>query len=402
MEYKDKNNNKVKAIQLYLIIFVLFSFISYIFTIITGYYNGDFLLQKCTLSFPIFTLNFILTIVPFFILYYIYIFFKKKYKPKYFIPTSSNTIENFSIILNIIYLILVAKYNVGKAFAEVYSAPPLITLIIQIILRLSPTSWLTFSFFITNDKKKMVLFAFMLILNGILTGYFSIFLTLIFMLILKYNYFFIPFIKKNFLVLIFLLAVSAPIMELGYTIRDTIRGTESNVSSMDNTTLIIGKFFGRLSPLPNTSMILQNEKIYKTYAENLPTTFYLNSMIGGVIYSNLKLSYPPEKILSGSKEEDYVSFMCGTTGILYFAWDKSWFCFIITLLLIITMVILIFKILSTFKFNLKYEVGFFLLMYPTMTGVGKEFFSILWALFVIFFICIIKNALKKLLVKKTV
>lgn len=120
-----------------------------------------------------------------------------------------------------------------------------------------------------------------------------------------------------------------------------------------------------------------------------------------VIYSGFKEEYPPEKILSGSKAEDYVSFMCGTTGILYFAAYKSWLSFCITLFLIVLMDVFIFKILSLFRFKLKYEVGLCLLIQPTMSGVGKEYFSILWALCIIFLICAIMHTITKKRIKTT-
>lgn len=384
----------VRAARLFIGLYVLFAFISYLFTLFTGYYNGDFLMQKCDLSFPLFTLNFILTILPYFFIYYLYKYFKTKYKPKHYVAEPHNVIENIAVALNVIYLFLVWKYSIGKAFADVYSAPPAITLLIQILLRLSPTTWLVFSFFISKSKKKNLVYSVFLIINAILTGYFGIFLALIFMIILKYNTYWIPFIRKQYFILILVVIASSPIIEFGYNLRDTIRGTELNVSKFDNSTLVIGKFFGRLSPLSNTSMILQKDKVYKNEAEKLSTTFYVNSMFC-VIHSSFKEEYPPEKILSGSRAEDYVSFMCGTTGILYFAAYKSWLSFIVTLLLIVSMDILIFKTLSLFRFELKYEVGLYLLLQPTMSGVGKEYFSILWALWIILLICVIMRTITK-------
>ena len=400
-KYINKDDwNAVKAARLFVGLYVLFTFISYLFTLFTHYYNGDFLMQKCDLDFPLLTLNFILTIIPYFFIYYLYKYFKTKYHSKHYIPESGKIIENITIILNVIYLFLVWKYSIGKAFADVYSAPPIITLFIQILLRFSPNTWLGFSFFISKSKKKCILFAIFLIFNAILTGYFGVFLALIFMTILKYNSYWIPFIKKHYIALILIIFASSPIIEFGYDLRDTIRGTESNASNLDGTTLLIGKFFGRLSPLSNTSMILQREKVYKIEAEKLPTTFFVNSMLC-VIYSGFKEEYPPEKILSGSKAEDYVSFMCGTTGILYFAAYKSWLSFCITLFLIVLMDILIFKVLSLFKFKLKYEVGLCLLMQPTMSGVGKEYFSILWAFCIIFLICATMHTITKKRIKTT-
>lgn len=243
-KYTNKNEkNAVKAAKLFIGLYFLFTFISYLFTLFTHYYNGDFLMQKCVLDFPLLTLNFILTIIPYFFIYYLYKYFKTKYRPKHYIPESSKIIENITIILNIIYLFLVWKYSIGKAFADVYSAPPAITLFIQILLRFNPTTWLGFSFFISRSKKKCMLFSFLLIFNAILTGYFGVFLALIFMTILKYNSYWIPFIKKHYIALIFVIFASSPIIEFGYNLRDTIRGTESNVSNLDGTTLLIGKVF---------------------------------------------------------------------------------------------------------------------------------------------------------------
>ena len=357
-------------------------------------------MQKCDLNFALFTLNFILTIIPYFFIYYLYKYFKTKYRPKHCIPESHKTIENITIVLNVIYIYLVWKYSIGKAFAEVYSAPPIITLVIQILLRFYPTAWLGFSFYLSKSKFKIILYSIFLIINAILTGYFGVFLSLIFMIILKYNMYWMPFIRKHYIALILVVLGSSPVIEFGYNLRDTIRGTNLNVSNLDNTSLIVGKFFGRLSPLSNTSMILQKEKEYRIEAEKLPTTFYLNSMLC-VIHSSFKEEYPPEKILSGSKAEDYVSFMCGTTGILYFAAYKSWLSCLITLFLIVSMDIFVFKTLSLFKFKLKYEVGLYMLLQPTMSGVGKEYFSTLWALWIILLICLIMHTLTKLCINKS-
>ncbi len=349
---KNKKSTAVKAVIFFIGLYVSFTFISFLFTLITHYYNGDFLMQKCNLSDIELTINFILTIIPYFFIYRLYKYFKLKYKSKYTIPNTKKIIENVTFILNVIYIFLVWKYNVGKAFAEVYSAPPLITIIIQIILRLYPTTWLGFAFYISESKFKTFLYSILLIVNAILTGYFGVFLFLIFMIILKYNSYWIPFIRKYYVVLILLVLASSPIMEFGYSIRDTIRGTESNVSNLDNTTLVIGKFFGRLSPFSNTCMILQNEKTYKLEAEKLPASFFINSMFSA-LYSNFKIDYSPEKLLSGSKAEDYVSFMCGTTGILYFSAYNSGFAYLLTMFLLMGMDFLIFKTMALFNFKLK-------------------------------------------------
>lgn len=390
-----KKETAFKAVMFFIGLYVVFTLISYFFTLFTRYYNGDFLMQVCELNILLFTLNFIITIVPYFFIYYLYKYFKTRYSPKHYVNEPCKIIENITIVLNIAYLFFVWKYDVGKAFAEVYSAPPIMTLFIQILLRFNPMGWAAFSFYISRSKIKTLFYSFFLMANAILTGYFSVFLALVFMVILKYNTYWVPFVRKHYIVLIVVFLALSHVVHFGYELRDLIRGT-SIVSNLDNdnTTLVIGKFFGRLSPLANTSMILQNKNTYEAEAENLSSTFYLNSMLS-VIHSSFKEEYPPEKILSGSKVEDYVSFMCGTTGVLYFAAYKSWLCGLITLFLIVLMDILVFKTLSLFKFKLKYEVGAYLLLQPTMSGVGKEYFSILWTLWVILLICVIVRTLAK-------
>lgn len=93
-KYTNKNEkNAVKAAKLFIGLYFLFTFISYLFTLFTHYYNGDFLMQKCVLDFPLLTLNFILTIIPYFFIYYLYKYFKTKYRPKHYIPESSKIIE---------------------------------------------------------------------------------------------------------------------------------------------------------------------------------------------------------------------------------------------------------------------------------------------------------------------
>lgn len=355
-------------------------------------------MQESTLSYPALTLNFILTILPYYILYKIYIHFKIKYRSKYKVSISILLIEKITILINIVYLILVWKYNIGKAFADVYSAPPVIKIIIQIILRLSPLLWLNISFFISESKIRTTIYGIFLILFAVLMGYFSIFISILFMIVLKYNQYWIPILRKYYLILIATILLSAPVLELGYTYRDLIRGTQSNVSNMDGTSLIIGKFCGRLSPFPNSSIILQRETTYRAEAEKLPVHFFLKSMLN-VIHSSFKLDYPPEKILSGSKETDYVSFMCGTTGIIYFAAYNSIFSLLLTIFLILIIDITVFKILSLFKFNLRYEIAFYILLGPTMSGVGKEYFAQLWGLLVILIICIFIRSVRTYIIR---
>lgn len=356
--------------------------ISYLYCVLTSTFNGDFMNEDILLNQFLLFINLIFNLCPFYFIYYLYKKKKNHISKGKKLQLPIKTIEKFTIFLYVIYLLLTIRYDVGKAGGEIYSAPPVITLIIQIVNRLSPKSWITFTFFLTKDKRIALILSLLMILNALVTGFFGTLLYLLFLIIIKYNNFWVRFYKRHKLLigcLIFLFSLSLGPL---YDIRDQIRGTYEQ-REYSGLSIFAGKFIGRMSSYSDGGMIIQRAPILISEMQQLSDIFFIKNMLS-ILHSSFKDINSPEKILSGSLPEHNISFMCGTAGILYISLYKSLLSFFINLCVIILIDFLVYNLAGKMKFPLCYEFAFMSIINPTMSGVGYEYLSPLWGLFIIY------------------
>ncbi len=371
--------------------FIFTSFASFLYAVINGRLNGDFLGKEVTLPFWLLFLNLIFTILPFYVLWKFYLYFKNKsIKTKLKIPLNSLAI--FLIILMCLNIIFTLLFGVGIMAAPNYEAPGYIKPFIQICNRFNYT-YGSFIYIIAVSKKNrtQVLLIILLIILSYLRAGLGIFLYISMLLYVKYyievNY----FIKKRLLIII-ILAFSFPfIVSFLYDIRDTLRLNKSEEVVADP---ILGSLFGRLSSFSDAAFILQEAPYFILKSQDLDPYYFQKQALGGVISQEFMPEQRPEKILFWfyyEKLDVNVAYMAGTQGNLYMSFMKSPFTFLLNIITIIFFIYGTFFLFSKLAFKNSLELGFMLLLYVVMSGVSNEYAFLLFSIFVFFVLFLILN-----------
>lgn len=377
---KHIRDNAYTAAKLFLALYICFSIISYVYTLYNDTYNGDYLGVRPVLSEQQLFFNLIYTIIPYFVLFFIYKQYKNKpSKGHLAIPIKGLGVFVFSIvILNIIVTLL---FGVGKAGQEVYQAPTVIKLFIQILLRFS-ASFGAFLYIIVSDKKGGFhgLLIILLIILSLLRFSLGILPTLATFALLKYYDELFRFIKKWAILVIIMLMLFPVIVQYLYTYRDAIRVGDkvTNVEKTVVTKIIFGKLIGRLSAFSNTAIIMERERTMNRFISEFSIFEYYKDAFRAihsgfeskneVSYKNI-LQRSQGLILSNS------SFMLGTNGVLTISLYQSILVFILNMALMVILCSLTFKIGTILKYDKIPEYLFLRLLMPVMGGMGNEYMA---------------------------
>ena len=371
--------------------FIFTSIISFLYALINGRLNGDFLGKEVTIPFWLLFLNLIFTLLPFFVLWKFYLYFKNKtIKSKLKIPL--NSLAVFLIILMLLNILFTLFFGVGIMAAPNYEAPGYIKPFIQICNRFNYT-YGSFIYIIAVSKKNrtQILLILLLIILSYLRAGLGIFLYLSMLFYIKYylevNY----FIKKRLLIIIFI-SLSFPfIVSFLYNIRDTLRLNKSEEVVADP---ILGSLFGRLSSFSDAAFILQEAPYFILKSQDLDPFYFQKQALGGVISQDFMPEQRPEKILFWffyEKLDVNVAYMAGTQGNLYMSFMKSPYVFLLNIFTIIIFIYGTLYLFSKFFFKNSLELGFMLLLYVVMSGVSNEYAFLLFSIFVFFILFLIIN-----------
>jgi hypothetical protein len=200
-----KFNSEKKAARGLYFFFLFTSVSSFLYALIRGKLNGDFLGVEVTISVWLLLINLVFTLLPFYILWKFYCYFKNKQK----LFDNAFHLKNFSIFLfTIIFLniIVTLLYGVGIMAAPNYEAPGYIKPFIQILNRFSYT-YGSFIYIIAVPKKNktQIALVILLIFLSYLRAGLGIFLYLAMLFYLKYFNEVFKIFKKHLLVVILIL-----------------------------------------------------------------------------------------------------------------------------------------------------------------------------------------------------
>jgi hypothetical protein len=390
-----------KAIRFIFFINIFYVIISYIYALATQEYNGDFLNVPVRLNITILSIIFVFCLIPYWIQWRIYKYFKNKKNTLKKVYINTKLIEPFVFLLLLAHIFVIVGFGVNRVGAPPYQAPDFIKLFIQILLRFDVVLWGSFLILLLpkNKLKTSLLVAFLMTLIGILKGSFGIINTIALLFIIKYYSIIIAFIKKKIPLVIIAAFIFPTLVEFAYTQRDLIRNIQYEEEKLEPGRLITGKLVGRLSSFSNAAFLIDNAPKYILMAQGFDNYFYQKGMLISIDAATYgKGNYSPEKYLKPNTP-DGISFMLGTTGILIFSLYKSSYTLIINIISIIIISLLIFEILRRVKFDYNIELSYILLLYPTLSGVSSEYSFILLTLIVFFITLIFFSVLNKLYTK---
>lgn len=364
--------------------FICFTVISYLYTLFTGTYNGDFLGRVSQLSQWELFLNFLYTIIPFFILYLIHRHYKhREDKHKIKIPTKN--FGQFLFVLIVFKIFVTYLFGVGIMGREIYQAPRFITPFIQISNRFVAIYGVIIYGVVVEKQKKMVVFLWTLVfILSFLRGSLGVFVYFAFYLIIRYYDYIVYFFKKKVFLILMIILLSPIVVTKLYNIRDQIRAVNTGDVTLSRTTsfseVIFGRLAGRLSSFPNSAIIMEKKEIIRPMAQKYFSSFQFSKetlLAFYGVFDRDDLTYMSIILESFGYSTRLWSLMTGTQGSLLIGYYTSYLAFAANLLTILIVIILTFRISCLFNNNKIKDVIFMFFCFAVMSGVAFEYMIIL-------------------------
>ena len=372
---KGKSYNPYKEpVKIVIIVYVLFSIISFGYALITGNYNGDFINSRVNLNLFGLLIAFVITIIPYIILYQFYTAFSKK-KSKWVVLLNSKILYPITVAIFLIHIALGFLFGVGRAGGEEYSVPTVIKPLIQIMIRISPLTWGTILLMVIPKKQysKIVFILCLFLLLGIAKAAFGLISLILPIIFIKYYHEIRRFFIKHKIIVVICFLLLPSIVQSGYEFRSQLRGDGYELPE-EGMTLICGKLVGRLSSFSNTAILIEKAPQYILVAKNIDAHFFEKGMLSANS-QYFTVENRPEKILMlDERVPENSSFILGSGGILIFSLYVSPRTFITNLILILSIYFIIFKLCSLYKNPLGATIATLLLLGPTLSGVAGEYF----------------------------
>lgn len=382
-----------KYIRALCILFVLFNILSFIYVLIYGQFNGDYIIFPCKLN--IYKLVFVLFVasMPFYFVYKLYLYFSK-YEPRKKLNIKTAHIKQVFILLVIWQIFVTIYWGVGKMGNEVYSAPLIATAIIVITNRI-PVSFLCNILLLSNYPKILRLsFLAVTLFVSILKNSLGNFFLLSLIYVLGDIAAVVKFIRKHFMIAIIAVLLFPTIVSSLYTIRDAKRNSMNieEFQELQNVTwdeLLFGKLVGRLSSFSNLAVIIQNPDYFRVAAPQLNIFYPINQALWVVLGNHFHPECYPEKIMVGflGDPPDDVSFIAGLPGLLIISYYKSLATLIFVVIVYVILCILMFKVCRLLPVNNSNEFAAINLLTMIYSGTFTSFFSFILS-FVLFVIII--------------
>jgi hypothetical protein len=371
-KYHYNSGKSVASAIIILSLYIIFAIISYLYVILTGTYNGDYLFTEPKLSDCELFLNLLYTIAPFVVLFFIYKHYKKT-NNKENVKVPEETLLVFIIFIIIFEIYVTVSFGVGKMGFEKYQAPGWIKILIQIAIRFDYKFGVFLYLIISNNKNKFIIFLlFLLILFvSLLKASLGAFMQIGVFIILQYGSALLHFIKKYFIIVLLLLFIFPLIVQKLYMVRSILREVKNVTEIVEPSTIIFGQLIGRLSSYSNSAMIMERARIMTTITRGFSIFQYpkesLVAFYGGFLTQKRYSTYI--RILLDSQGNFTRSqFMIGTQGVLLLGLYQSLLVFFINIITLFIIINMTFKLASLLKYNNLNEFIFFCLCQSIMTG----------------------------------
>ena len=388
------NDETIRATKNLCLLFIFSAIISFLYVIIKGRFNGDFLGVAVTLPFWILLINLLFCIAPFWATFKIYEYFKRKPVGKT-ITISITFYTWFLIFIMVWNAVVTIIYGVGILGAPPYEAPGTIKVVIQIMNRFN-YMYGVFIYILLVPKKDRTQILMIILLLGLayLRAGLGVIMYLGMIYYLKYFVEIKAFVKKKMFILIPILLLLPAVITGLYTLRSNLRGQDAEQFSQDPLTGILA---GRLSSFSDSAFILQEAPYFFLGSQQLDL-FYFQKQALVVLSMNFLPDVRPETMLFKfyyEKSEDNVAYMAGTQGNLYISLMRSYMSLILNVLTIIIYIYITFYLFRKLRFNYANELAFILLLYVLMSGVSNEYAFIGFSVLVFIILFLMVNLIKQ-------
>lgn len=369
----NKSNNDKKVGYILISLPILYNTITFLYCNISGIYNGDYLGVPIENNL-LFALGYILSFIPFIILWQFYTAFKKRSKSvKIIIPNPKVVKPTFLTIL-IWQLLVTIFFGVNQLGEDAYNAPYLIKPIIQVMNRFpaSIIGGLYIGLFCSRNKKSFVRISWLILLLGVSKKSLYAPINLFYLFLVYYSSDLIAWLKKWKIAVVLAIFILPVIVDFGYTLRDELRGDEHISLSSDK--LIFGKLVGRLSSLSNLGFIIENTPLLYINSQELDSWYYQKQVLMVACGMKYAPDITPERMLFNVLGDDKpnISYMCSTPGNFMLAAYKSPNIFIVNLLTMLILYYIGFSLIARINMAQKFELLLLFYLVPTMSGVANE------------------------------
>lgn len=366
---EDYISNIKKVLQLLL----LATFISYLHVVLTGTYNGDFNDVLSTLT-PIWLfLLFVVTLIPYVLLYRLC----KCFKINNLVEKSVLNVPVFALFTYLIIFIhiFLLILNIGVMGGDGDASLQYISTIVNIF---NPYLFSFLLVYYIRSRKIVIITILLLALYTLLKQSLFGFLYIVCFLILLRGDYLWNRCRKYVLFFLFVIFSLPVIISILYQIRDSMRANEKvSFRSENDISVITDRLMGRLSPYSNLCNIFENHTVWVLYTKSMSDYFYPYTILDrfGIHYNTIEA---PERfmfyIYANYNTDSNVTFMLGTMGKLYLALLKSLKCFILTFSFIVLLVIFSFRLAKNIPVPFNMELCYLTLIFPIMSGVSYELF----------------------------
>lgn len=372
------NTNEVPCLKRHALeitlFFVLMIVISYLYTIFSGHYNGDFLGGDTSLSPTLLALLFILSLLPYLFLYDVYLVCGKRNNAHNVNYKINGKYLHFISCIILFIHILLAFFNIGvmgqvnnRSLAYVYT---LLSLFNPYLF-----SFASICYSRRLSKFNILLLILLSIMRQALGGfiYIFVFVYLIHGKQIKKT------IRRYFLLSLCMLFFVPVLVTFLYSMRDSMRAGETvEFVYESDEDIILGKLCGRLSSYSNLCNIFENIYVWDYYIKNMSDYHYLYTILDRFGF-HLNTVESPERFMyysyiNADYSDSSTTFMLGTVGMLVISLLKSIKSFGFTLFMILLLIYFSFILMRRVPIAFNLELCFWVLIFPIMSGVSYELF----------------------------
>lgn len=349
------DNNGCKHIMYF---YITACMLSFMYCIITGTYNGDFINKDIYLNIETLLIVLLCTILPYIYIYKVYK--NTKNEEEYIAKWKINNLRNITWIL-IILRILISLTGYGRMGSDSVSMSyDVLSILRAVVFKIGITPILTIYLLSTKSKKNTICTSLLYLIQSACYHSLSGFVYISFIIYIKYHDKIILFIKRHFIITLIIIIIIPTFVDTAYNIRSELRNG-TTMSETSKTDIIFGKLCGRLSSYSNGAYIIEKSvKIYND-SKDIPSSFYF-------IETLHYWGYRPEFKSIGNYinmeiknvNNENLSVMPGIVGILVISFIISPNICLINLILIIIYIHLIFWCVRKMKFRYSSEIAFLL------------------------------------------
>jgi hypothetical protein len=360
-------------------VFVSFNVASFVYTLVTGEYNGDFYGSPIQLPGWVVVACFVATTLPFIIAARMArATMRRRGRMSIAVPVGFLKVAVPVTLLLQIYVTY--QHQVGIAGLPPYEVAGPVKILILLLNRFQPFYIGTLLILLLPRGSRLTwLIVALVVTVGLLRAGLGGFMYVGLVLMLKHSASLRAFVRRRWITILVAAAVAPLVVASLYQLRSALR-EDDQLQDLPIMTLATGLFLGRVSPLTNSMMILENDRYFATATRELDSTYFVQQALAGVFGASLAPKVTPQYLLINidGNDIDRYSYMTGLIGDLAMARHKSWLVALLNLGSVLAMLAATFWLARSWRMENAVPFAFMLLLYPVMSGVAGEIAAILY------------------------